>query len=591
MAFYKLIKNKFLKFIDSDKWNNPGFVLSLTIISYLLLVIIRFVIFSLFIEAGAVGDDYGYKGMALSFFKTGDFYKLNYARKLLLPNYLYPLVISPAFFFSEHFYIFIKLINSLLINSAIFPIFLIAKEFMNYQKAYFISMIALFIPFMNIGYMLMCESLYLPLFLLAFYFCYKLLTGLKLKYAFLSGMAIALLYLTKPQALFFTAAFLITTIVVLFLSKDNEQRKRIIYLTTVSISCLIVGVIILNIILLGNPGLSLQHYSGVAKRNLDFSNLELLSFPRVVYLMLSNISFFFILYLLPFFVSVVLLKKAIKEKKEDKQTFLLIGLIFSLVMFMVVLFLAFNAPIYRRELRIPSRFYFMIYPFYIIAFAAFYKKIDWNKAQKIIIAISFVLTLIINGFVSIPKIISAQKFCYMVPNMDAVWIWYARHKWDKPGFIMFFLVQMMGLAVLVYYFFRKKKTLYPYVIFFLITAIISNYAVLVNINQKNRGMLNFRKNYLSFVREKIPLYSQNVALISYKPFYKWGYFSFWLHYDYTTKLQLEEHTTIEEDMLPANTRWVLIEGDYHVGFPVKAHYKKGRYNIIQIPKKAYFIFP
>jgi hypothetical protein len=59
-------KNKLLGCIPPADWNNPRFVLLLTIITYLFFVIIRLVIFLLFIEAGALGDDYGYKGTALS---------------------------------------------------------------------------------------------------------------------------------------------------------------------------------------------------------------------------------------------------------------------------------------------------------------------------------------------------------------------------------------------------------------------------------------------------------------------------------------------------------------------------------------------
>lgn len=579
-------KIKFPAFFDTPDWENPRFVFLLTVVSYFLLVIIRFAVFSLFTEAVAVGDDYTYKGMAFSFFKTGDFHELNYARKLILPNYLYPLALSPAFFIMEHFYIFMKLINSLLINALIFPVFLMAKEFMSYKKAYVIAIIAAFIPFVNIGYMLMAEVLYLPLFLSAFYVCYKLLTGLKLKYAVLSGVMLGLLYSAKPHALFFIAAFLATAAIIVMSEKDKKEKKKMLYLTAGALVCTALSVIILNMAILGNPGLELNHYSRVAKKSMDFSKKPAtVSNPKLFYLMLSHVSLFLMVYLLPFFTAVFSLIKAVKEKARDKAVILLLCLTFSLVMMAVIFFLALRHPIYTTQLRLPARFYFMIYPVYIIAFAAFYKYIDWNKRQKIIMTITFALTLAANVFVFIPKIVSAQPGFAMIINMDAVWIYLSRLSWGNIGSLLFFLVQITGLAVLIHYFTRKRKTVYPYFIFFLLVTIIANYGMMQRMSVKNKWRLNYRKNFYSFVSEKIPPHSRDVAIISYKPHNRWGYFSFWLHFDYTTQLRLKQHQTIERKMIPDNTRWVLVEGDYKIGFPVKKRYTKKEFSILRMREK------
>ena len=581
------IKKKFIRFLNSFEWDNPRYVLLLTIATYLLFVIVRFVIFSLFTESCANGDEYTYKGMALSFFKTGDFYKLNYARKLILPNYLYPMLLSPAFFFGEHFYIFMKLINSLLINFSIFPVFLIGKEFMSYKKSYWVSAAVLCLPFFNIGYILMAESLYASLFLLAFYFFYKLFSGLQLKYAFPGGIAGALLYLAKPTALFFFITLLLTIITTLFFTGDHRQRKRLIYLTAVSICCLVTSILALNLIILGEPGMTLKSYSRVSRQSFSFIHkLQNIFDTKFVSMILSHISVFLMLYLLPFFVSIFALVKSVKEKAREKRTFLLMGLIFLIVM-AVVIFL--KELIFTRQapdFRLTARFYFMIFPIFIISFAAFYNKIAWNKRQKITLGTAFVLTLLLNVFVFLPRVVfAAGASIPTAAHMDAVWIYISQLKLGPTGKILFALMQMTGFSVMLYYFLKKKKKLYPYLAFFLLTALIGNFAVLAKMKGTDNWRQKFRNNYYSFVSEKIPLNARDVALISYKPRHKWGYFSFWLHYDYTAKLRLKELKSITEEMLPENTRWVLINGDYNIRLPVKAHYRKGEYSIIRILKK------
>ena len=584
------LKNKFIRIVNSPYLENPRFIIFLIIVSYLLVVFIRFILFSLFTETCANGDEYLYKGMALSFFKYGNFFELNFARNSEMTYFLYPLIISPAFYFGENFYIFIKLINSFLINLSIFPVFLLAKEFMSYKKAYFTSLMVLLIPFLNIGYVVMRESLFLPLFLITFYICYKLFVNLKLKYAFLSGFSMSLLILTKITGIFLIITFILTVAVIQFLPKERAHRRKILYLSIISISCLIVSVYILKLIFLNNTGLVLRSLPGSGvKRIFNFSKFDFSFLLKAIYMILSHISTFLMLSLLPFFISVFSLIKAIKMKKIGEYMALLMGLIFSLVMFVFILWRTFHYPTWVIEFKLVGRYYFMIYPIYIIVFAGFYNKIDWNKRQKIIITISFLLTLIINVFIFIPKIVLSRKVFGAMANMDVIWIYSSFLRWGRFGKALFIMVQIVSLFMLLYYLFRNSKRIYPFFVFFLIIVIISNYAILMKMSGINERMLKFRKNYLSFVRAKIPEHSQNVALISSKKPFMRGYFSFWLHYDYTnnTRFRLPESEIVTKDMLPEGTQWVLVEGDYKIGFPFKAIYKKGKYTIVQIPPKIH----
>jgi len=580
----KILREKIKNFLNSPDWDNPRFILIMTVGAYLVFVLIRFLLFSFFGETCANGDEYTYKGMALSFFKYGDFYKMNYARKLILPNYLYPLLISPAFFFGEHFYIFMKLINSILINLSIFPVFLMAREFMNNRRAFLTSLLVLVIPFFNIGYAVMAESLYLPLFLFVFYLTYKLLVSMEIKFLFLNGFFLALLYLTKPNALLFVVSLLFTFILFLFMLRDSQQRKKLILFVLLTIGVSFFCIIVINYLFLGSPDLKLKFYSKwPANAFVDIeSKITYFFSAKSLYVFLSHISIFLILYLLPFYIAFISFKNAIKRTEIKPMIFSALGLIFFLIMFFYVTVITSG---FAKLLKLQARYYFMIFPFFIIAFFAFFDKVDWKSKSKIVVALFFVLTVMINLFIFIPKIVLAGKGFGLLAHMDAYWIYIGFTKWGLLGKVFFFLVLIIGFLTLFYYIFQRGKKLYPIIVFFLIVAAISNFGLWQRMNFKNERMLKFRKNYLSFVSEKIPEHSQEVAWIGRKKsFGIMGYFSFWLHYDYTYKKKFHkgEKAILTRDMIPENSRWILIDGDYEIKFSVKKHFRKGNYSIVQV---------
>lgn len=585
------LRNKLLNRIDNFDWDNPRSVLMLTIAAYFLYVLFRFALFSLFPESYNNGDEYSYKGMALSFFKTGDFYKMNFARKLHLPNYLYSLLLSPAMFFGDHFYIFMKLINSLLANLSIFPVFLISKEFMPLKKAFFVSVVALSIPFFSIGHILMAESLYVSVFLFTFYLFYKLWTRLQLKYALLSGISAGLLFISKPHALFFFIALVLCCAISLFVIKERGQRKKTAYLTAVAFGSAFVSIVVMNLLILGSLGLGFGHYSHVPKRAVKsvqkFSVFERLFDKKFLAMTISHVSVFFMVYLLPFFVSLFTLIKSIKEKEIKKRTFLLMLLGFSAVMAVVIFVKEFSFTRHALDYRLTARFYFMIFPLFVVSFAAFYNQIKWSKIQKIIITSAAGLTLFLNIFIFLRHLVYGKSWILLTAHMDAVWLYKTHMHWGTVGKAMFYLVQIAGLLLLVYYFKKKKKKLYPYLLFYLAVSIAGNYGAAEYMGYKDNISSGFKKNYLSFVQDKIPPHYRNAALITHKPLHSTGFFSFWLHYDYTLVRRIKKGTVLKKKMFPQHTRWVLLDGGYKLDFEPAEVFRKGKYSLVKIPRREY----
>ncbi|MEI6602670.1 MAG: glycosyltransferase family 39 protein [Clostridia bacterium] len=84
---------------------------------------------------------------------------------------LYPLLLSLTFFFKSHFFEAAKILNFVLTSAIIFPLFAIARIYLDKQKSVLIAIACSFIPFCFISASSsMSENLYFPLLMLACYF-------------------------------------------------------------------------------------------------------------------------------------------------------------------------------------------------------------------------------------------------------------------------------------------------------------------------------------------------------------------------------------------------------------------------------------
>jgi len=135
---------------------------------YFFAVLIRYAIF--IVTPYWSGDEFVYKTIASGIWQYGQHGVLTdtqISHSVDIPNLLYPYLISPAFILGENFYFGIRFINSIVINMAIFPCYLIARKFLTRNNAIVASTIALAIPFINIGAFAVTEVLFFPLFLLS----------------------------------------------------------------------------------------------------------------------------------------------------------------------------------------------------------------------------------------------------------------------------------------------------------------------------------------------------------------------------------------------------------------------------------------
>lgn len=117
------------------------------------------------------GDEYAYKMIASGIWAGGGRSGIPSPDQILhatnLPNMLYPYLIAPSFMAGESFYIGVRLINALIVASAVFPAYLIARRFLDARLGVLVALAAIAIPGVFISAYAATEVLYFPLYLWA----------------------------------------------------------------------------------------------------------------------------------------------------------------------------------------------------------------------------------------------------------------------------------------------------------------------------------------------------------------------------------------------------------------------------------------
>lgn len=208
------------------------------ILYYFIFVLIKSILAYFIPAPSAFSDEYIYIKLARSSFYNLEFVINNVVSYGYHP--LYPIMLSPAYFFNKMIFIYpaMKVINSIISSLIIFPVFFLSKEFFNSNRSLNIAILISFLPsnFIFPSYVL-AENVFYPLFLFSFYLIYKSFTSEKVIWPILAGVSVGLTYLSKINAI-----VLIPAIGVLFLF--NLIRKKDPYVRNIVIIGLVTSLVI-----------------------------------------------------------------------------------------------------------------------------------------------------------------------------------------------------------------------------------------------------------------------------------------------------------------------------------------------------------
>ena len=188
-------------------------------------------------------DEIVYSELAKSFAATGAFA----VRGVSTSGYgvVYPVLISPAYALFRSIpavYTAIKVINALLMSLAAVPAYLLARRVLSLRGALIVAVLTVAVPSTLYAGMIMTESAFYPIFLLAALALVRVLERPRFANAVLFLAALALAYETRAQAIAILAAALSAPFVLAALNRRPRDvlAHRALFATTAGVAALAV---------------------------------------------------------------------------------------------------------------------------------------------------------------------------------------------------------------------------------------------------------------------------------------------------------------------------------------------------------------
>lgn len=450
--------------------------LSVVLAIYFFAVIVRYSLYLLMPYWS--GDEYVYKSIALGIWHFGHAGILtndSAAANLNLPNLLYPYLIAPAFRLGGDFYFGVRLINALVMNLAIFPCYLLAREFLEHRAALMVSVLSIAIPFVSFGAFAVTEVLFFPLFCLFFLVAYKSIENVNsIKWFVFLGVILGVLLNVRLTAMVLMPAYLFAYFwVSLRHGLIIQSIKRPTWLMT--ILAFLLSFCLLQYFLGVQKIASLGVYETVASHSKPLW-LILQDYNGLLNLFLGHLTTLAIPYALPIAI-IASIFFTNKSKLSENKSFDILLVITSVFSFALLLFcIIFTIHVSPFDLgglgRWHSRYYFYFYPLVIIAGYVFSQKEEFqshfSRLAALVIALLFLgvdiyFVKIHNGAVG--------WFGALADNMDVHWYL----KFDEAYWFF-----MIWTVLLCWQWYKGSKYfIKDAILFVIIWVFVANYACLL----------------------------------------------------------------------------------------------------------------
>lgn len=210
---------------------------------------------------------------------------------------LYPLLLTPIMLLKNQqtSISVVSLLNSVLMSSVVFPVYMMSKKIFDNKKASLVTMIlVLLLPDFMITTTFMSENLFYPLsvwlFFTIYYFWDAGSDKKKTIYCSISSLLCFLLYITKIVSIYFVFAFLVMLLFDIVITKSNTKSQNIKQcIIFISLFCFMF-VIFKSLVLLLDAGSSIY---GLRPPILDFTKITYFFYAFTYNSMYALIAFFY----------------------------------------------------------------------------------------------------------------------------------------------------------------------------------------------------------------------------------------------------------------------------------------------------------
>jgi 4-amino-4-deoxy-L-arabinose transferase-like glycosyltransferase len=418
------------------------------------------------------GDEYVYKSIASYIWRNGGVLGIEdgvFSVPINLPNLIYPYLISPAFFFEQYFYFIIKLINSVVINLAIFPIYFLSRNLFDKKTSLLVGIASLSIPFLGIGAYAVTEVLYFPVFCIFLLLAYRTFDQQEnLKWWILCGAISGLMMQIRLNGL-----ILFPTLILSHLLHDLRLKKINVrtYFNSFIGLIILAGIYLLaKKILNTGHDLGLGFYAKVLPGVLEPFKFIAENPISFLHLWAGHIAIVFIPF--GFIICKIVIDYFSRKDTEIKIDALAVAFTFVSILFSVVYTISVSSVDLGGMLRWHSRYYFYIYPLLIIVFANIFINGDRFNSK---IMLSFPLFAVFITNIYFIFVFDGQAnpwFGALVDSLDVQWYRFYR---------VFYFVQIFLFLLTIFCYVTNNICYKKLVILgFSIWIIIGNIGVIKN---------------------------------------------------------------------------------------------------------------
>ena len=450
----KLFRSRDFKFLhfftNMDNWSRY------LLLSYFLMVGIKFTISYLVTNPWIVGDEFIYGVIARDIFQ-GDIMILGSTQfASASPPAGYSYFLAPAYLIGNNIdfvYYGMLFINSLLSAFVIFPVFFIMKMFVDKKLSFVTAIIIAVLPtIIAHNYLLLSENAFYPMILISCYFLIKTFTYSNfnkkfIAFALLLGISVGFIIMIRAMGIAMLGA-----LICVFIFKLLKERK---------ISSLRYGLIFLPFLpvvgyLLLKGSSSLLGYSGsyyIESINLILSDPSYLT--RFLGLILNEISYFVLMsyfILFAFFIFLLIYwKKIPSEKKEGLSAFSIYG-IFSIFFLIIITSLHMLKGKYELYTRYVNPGLPIIFMLGIIGMFIYQK----SKDKKASISLMIIFALVGLFFI----FVFPTDGIKLVNSLDVSWIIHANnHLLFSVSLANWFKIFIAGLVIIIVFLIGFRKIL------------------------------------------------------------------------------------------------------------------------------------
>ena len=371
---------------------------------------------------------------------------------------LYDVLLIPAFWISDKFKQLsaIALINSILVTSGIFPIYILGKRVIKNNFNLLLCLILYcFFSDLNFSQTFMSENLFIPLALWGIVLYDGLFYKTKNKfYSILIGIFTYALYMTKEISIVFLIAWLLIIIIKIINSGIKKSKEEIVQFSIIIITFGVLFFLIQNTIFKGMEntyGSQIQNVFAVK------GGIKYVLYSCFIYYSNIMISILIVPIIIP------ILNYRLLDDKQKNLFYLLVFLTISsigIVTYTWSFIENFGDEIPRTHLRY---FGYLYIPFIILFYSIIEKnRVKYRNIKKNIIYIVIVLILVILAIIFFKSPKNDSGLDHSVLN----WVYVIAH--NKINFIKCIMVVFFTIVIIVFYRNNSKSNLIIRMIFFTI---------------------------------------------------------------------------------------------------------------------------